>query len=459
MRTAPDTGTGISNLTEYGYNLNRQLKSLTRPDGITINFDYDTSGRLFEIELPGGSALNYVYDQNTGTLNNIITTDHGTLSFSYDGSLPTKTTWNGPVQGNVEVAYNNDFLVTSQNINGANAVNLEYNNDNQLTSIGALTLNYDTTTGMFSGSSLGNITASVIARNEFGEIGDYRVRYNGSDIFGTQYTYDKLGRITDKIETTNGQTHTYHYDYDLIGQLTDVWKDGALTSHYDYDSNGNRIGGTYDAQDRMLRYGSNTYQYTANGELKQKVTPDGTTNYSYDPLGNLTLVTLPDGTKIDYVIDGAKRRVGKKVNGALVQGFLYQDALKPVAELDGSGNVVARFVYGTSSIVPDYMIKNGIIYRIVSDHLGNVRMVVDVTTGYVAQRMDYDEFGRVITDTNPGFHPFGFAGGIYDYQTGLVHSGRGIMIRRQDGGRVRIRLGLVEEMLIYMYIARMILLI
>ena len=421
--TAPDTGTGISNLTEYGYNLNRQLKSLTRPDGITINFDYDTSGRLFEIELPGGSALNYVYDQNTGTLNNIITTDHGTLSFSYDGSLPTKTTWNGPVQGNVEVAYNNDFLVTSQNINGANAVNLEYNNDNQLTSIGALTLNYDTTTGMFSGSSLGNITASVIARNEFGEIGDYRVRYNGSDIFGTQYTYDKLGRITDKIETTNGQTHTYHYDYDLIGQLTDVWKDGALTSHYDYDSNGNRIGGTYDAQDRMLRYGSNTYQYTANGELKQKVTPDGTTNYAYDPFGNLTSVTLPDGMKIDYVIDGFNRRVGKKVNGVLVQGFLYQDALKPVAELDGSGNVVSRFVYGTSSIMPDYMIKDGIIYRIVSDHLGSPRIVVNSGTGEIVQRLDYDEWGNVTTDTNPGFQPFGFAGGIYDPQTKLVRFG------------------------------------
>ena len=204
-------------------------------------------------------------------------------------------------------------------------------------------------------------------------------------IFSTQYTYDKLGRITDKTETTNGQTHTYHYDYDAIGQLTDVWKDGILTSHYDYDSNGNRIGGTYDDQDRMIAYGGNTYQYTPNGELKQKVTSAGTTNYTYDPLGNLTSVTLPDGKKIDYLIDGANRRIGKKVNGFLVQGFLYQDALKPVAELDGANNVVARFVYGTSSVVPDYMVKGGVTYRIVSDHLGNVRIVVDVATGNVVQ--------------------------------------------------------------------------
>lgn len=34
-----------------------------------------------------------------------------------------------------------------------------------------------------------------------------------------------------------------------------------------------------------------------------------------------------------------------------------------------------------------------------------------------------DEFGRVLTDTNPGFKPFGFAGGIYDSATGLVRFG------------------------------------
>jgi RHS repeat-associated protein len=34
--------------------------------------------------------------------------------------------------------------------------------------------------------------------------------------------------------------------------------------------------------------------------------------------------------------------------------------------------------------------------------------------------MDYDEFGRVTLDTNPGFQPFGFAGGLYDRNTGLV---------------------------------------
>ena len=175
--------------------------------------------------------------------------------------------------------------------------------------------------------------------------------------------------------------------------------------------------------DRMTQYGGNSYQYTTNGELRSKTGNSGMTLYDYDVLGNLKDVTLANGTRIEYVVDGAGRRIGKKVNGNLVQGFLYQDDLKPVAELDGSGNVATRFVYGTSSVVPDYMVKGGVTYRIVSDHLGSPRVVINVSTGNVTQRLDYDEFGNVTLDTNSGFQPFGFAGGIYDPQTKLVRYG------------------------------------
>ncbi len=62
-------------------------------------------------------------------------------------------------------------------------------------------------------------------------------------------------------------------------------------------------------------------------------------------------------------------------------------------------------------------------YRLISDHLGSPRLVVNVGDGSIAQRMDYDEFGNVLTDTTPGFQPFGFAGGLYDRDTGLVRFG------------------------------------
>ncbi|WP_417852012.1 RHS repeat-associated core domain-containing protein [Thiorhodococcus fuscus] len=37
--------------------------------------------------------------------------------------------------------------------------------------------------------------------------------------------------------------------------------------------------------------------------------------------------------------------------------------------------------------------------------------------------MDYDVWGVVTRDTNPGFQPFGFAGGPYEPEIGLVRFG------------------------------------
>jgi RHS repeat-associated protein len=111
------------------------------------------------------------------------------------------------------------------------------------------------------------------------------------------------------------------------------------------------------------------------------------------------------------------------VDGVLVQGWLYQDQLNPVAELDGVGNVISQFIYGTRANVPDYVIRNDTTYRIVADHLGSVRLVVKVTDGAVVQRVAYDEFGREVGNTNPGFQPFGYAGGLTDAQTRLTRFG------------------------------------
>ena len=65
----------------------------------------------------------------------------------------------------------------------------------------------------------------------------------------------------------------------------------------------------------------------------------------------------------------------------------------------------------------------GVTYRIITDNQGSVRLVVNAETGEVAQCLDYDSFGRVLRDTNPGFQPFGFQGGLYDPDTGLVEFG------------------------------------
>jgi RHS repeat-associated protein len=100
-----------------------------------------------------------------------------------------------------------------------------------------------------------------------------------------------------------------------------------------------------------------------------------------------------------------------------------------VAQLDGTNNLVARFVYGSKPNVPDYMVTSGGTYRILSDHLGSPRAVVDVSSGNLIETINFDEFGNE-TDTLAGAFPtgyvripFGFAGGLYDPDTGLVRFG------------------------------------
>ncbi|BCW93856.1 MAG: hypothetical protein KatS3mg007_1750 [Thermoanaerobaculum sp.] len=181
--------------------------------------------------------------------------------------------------------------------------------------------------------------------------------------------------------------------------------------------------GIYDDQDRLLQYGDLSFTYTANGELISKCQASACQTFDYDVFGNLRHVILDNGMHIEYIIDGRNRRIGKKINGTLVQGFVFDDQLRIVAELDGSNQVVSRFIYADHINVPEVIEKGGRTYRILHDHLGSPRFVIDTQTGELVQEMQYDAWGNVVFDSNPGFQPFGFAGGLYDTHTKLIRFG------------------------------------
>jgi hypothetical protein len=241
---------------------------------------------------------------------------------------------------------------------------------------------------------LGIDTSSWTYDDSTGAVTHYAAKHGATTLFDVLYTRDSLDRITQMEETVQGVTTVKAFTYDSVGRLDQVRVNGALTSDYDYDANGNRtslttqnktVTGTYDDQDRMLTYGGAGYTYSANGELLMKVVGADTTRYSYNVLGSLEQVRVGDGTTVEYLFDGEGRRVGKRVDGVLVQGFVYQNLIAPVAEIGGNGEVVSRFIYATQANVPDYVIKGGVVYRVVTDHLGSVLMVVNVATGQIAQ--------------------------------------------------------------------------
>jgi len=430
----PPTLTGISqSQTQYEYNLDKQLIQIRRPDGQTVDLVYDSvKKRLNRLQLPNFESIRYTYDDSTGQLLALTAPSGSTLSYTYDGSLPLSETWgNGDITGTFSLSYNNDFQVTSTSLNGSHTVNYQYDNDGLLTSVGDLSLTRNQQNGLLEATRLGNIY-SQRTHNTFGEMASETASLNGNPLYRTEYQRDKLGQITQKVETIEGVTTTYNYHYDLAGRLVSVKQDDVVVEAYTYDDNGNRLSantksgsviGNYDDQDRLTQYGNATYIYTENGELRRKDENGQVTEYNYDVLGNLRSVQLPNGNKIEYVIDARNRRIGKKVNGVLTQAFLYQGSLNPIAEFDGDGKMVSQFVYGSKGNVPDYMLKGGKTYRILSNHLGSPKLVVDISDGSVVQRMDYDAFGNVTLDSNPGFQPFGFAGGIYDLDTQLTQFG------------------------------------
>lgn len=78
------------------------------------------------------------------------------------------------------------------------------------------------------------------------------------------YSYDGLQRLTEAVESPGT---TYRHGYDPVGNRTDVWINGMLQRHQDYNAADQVVGWQYDLAGNLLN--------------------DGTTSYTYDPLNRL----------------------------------------------------------------------------------------------------------------------------------------------------------------------------
>jgi RHS repeat-associated protein len=435
-----------------------RVTSVTRPDQQTITLAYDAAGRLASLTTPSG-VTNYGYSPADGGLLSITAPGGSTITYTRDGPLVTGITATGPGGGTVQTTFDHagdgssNLWPTTLTLNGdaAGSTPFDFDNDGLLVTAGELQLWRDPANGSLEGTELLD-TGDTYHRTEYGEVDHFQSGFaDGSctpsgpppvlgcfDVFEEILQRDRAGRITQLTEnqrdpiTAATSSHTVQYTYDADSRLTAVNLDGAAYESYTYDANGNRTawtdpwstvtGAAYDAQDRLLAAGPTTYTYTPNGELLTKSQGGAVLTYTYDVLGNLRTVALPSGIQVGYAVDGRNRRTGILIDGALVEGFLYGDGPQPLAQLDASGAVVSTFLYGEGN-APDALLQHGVTYRLVKDHRGSVRLVYNASTGNVLQALDYDAYGRVTLDTNPGFQSFGFAGGLYDYRTGLVRFG------------------------------------
>ncbi|MBX3035205.1 MAG: hypothetical protein KF865_14900 [Bdellovibrionaceae bacterium] len=427
--------------TSYTYNNDKQLTEITRPDSQAIEITYDgTTGQMTSMITPDGTS-SFTFMPGYRMPSSIVSASGFTNDFQMSG--PDIYSQQVTEQSTSSLLWTFSHNLSSQGLKSNDLVQVQsdmsqvsyfYDDDERMTKAGNLNLTYDTPNSLLTCTTQG-LASDAFTYNSFGEMLTYEAKHASVVLFSETLTRDDLGRILTKTQTIDGEgTSVDEYTYDSSGRLTQTERNSVVVATYVYDSNNNRnsgtIGGvvtsaTYDDQDRMTQYNVYDYTYNANGELQTKTNSltSAQTQYVYDVLGNLKEVTLPSTDVITYEIDGMNRRIGKLVNGNLVKRYAYMDGLRLVAEIKPDGSLLRRYVYASKSNVPDYFIQEGVRYRIFSDHLGSPRVVVNTITGAVMQKMNHDEFGRVVLDTNPGYTPFGFAGGIYDHQTGLVRFG------------------------------------
>lgn len=102
--------------------------------------------------------------------------------------------------------------------------------------------------------------------------------------------------------------------------------------------------------------------------------------------------------------------------------FSYYDQLRPAAQYAADGSLIATFFDDDCDHLAA-ITKGANTYAVITDQVGSPTLIVDAISGAVAQQISYDPFGTIMADSNPGFQPFGFLGGLADPDTKLVHLG------------------------------------
>ncbi len=432
---------------------------LTRdPDGLVSRVDVDAGptrsvvtsrhadGRPQSVQ-HDGHTITFGYHGTTRELTSLATEDGITVSLDTDGPLLESVTWSGSAGVAGAVAFGYDDLWDLSTITaGSLATSYHHDEDGALDCVApGGTADSTCASGLLIAPNLpaGTLVmsmagaASVMSSYEWSDLGEAtQTVHQWSTTGELSFTYDERdgeGRLTRVIEDDGAGDLVLEYSYDVEGRLIEVKRDGVVSESYEYDPNSQRSGATrdgvavapiaWDARDRLTQYGGVAYDYDPAGRRTTRTEGGRTTTYTYDLLGALRAVDLPDTTNdIEYLIDAAGRRVGRKVgpigSGTLERAWIYLDGLRPIVEMDGSGTVTRIFVYGAGR-APDLIVvpagqPDAGTYRVLTDHLDSVRRVVDVASGAVIQQLDYDAFGNVLVDTNPGWQPLGFAAGLYD---------------------------------------------
>ncbi|MDR3638705.1 MAG: RHS repeat-associated core domain-containing protein [Isosphaeraceae bacterium] len=399
----------------------------------TFRYSYDPAGELTSAS-DSDSSYSYTYDP-LGRVTSI--NNQGTpgvppvvLTYSYDAAgneVSVGDTINGAASGTQSMTYDAVDRMTQITLSGAGIlperVNLSYDAASELTKL--------TRYADLAGNSL--VASTSYTYDNAGQLTQQTDARGTTTLAHYQWTLDADGRVTQETSTDGTTT----YAYNAANELTSATSTSQPSESYAYDANGNRTGTGIQTgkNNELLSDGTYNYSYDAEGNLVKKtdIATGAVTRYTWDYHNRLTKVVYlnASGTEtgeVDYTYDVNDELIGESVQtGApgsqapVVQRFVY-DGTNIALVFNGAGALTDRYLYGpgVDQVLADEN-SAGQISWFLTDDLGTVRTVIN-SSGTVLDHLQYDSFGRIVSQTSPSAAPlFGFAGQMFDRATGLQY--------------------------------------
>jgi RHS repeat-associated protein len=408
--------------------------STTLPSGRVESLARDAGGRVTSIAYPGAS-VDIAYAGATMRPASLTRTPDGgpssSLALGYDGDLLTSLSSSGASSGSYALTYDERFELTRSVLtSGLSSVttNITRDADGLVTAQGPFTLARGGPRGATTAISGGPLSVTQ-AWDGSGRVAERRDSVNGVDAYRMALTRGQSGNITSKVETVGAVAHTFDYAYDPNGRLTQVKRDESVVERYAYDADGNRtnrqIGAdppriaTFDVADRLTADGATAYVFDADGQLVSRGASD---TFSYSARGELMAATV-GGQAVSYAYDGFGRLVARTA-AAGTWRYLYgnpDQQLQVTAAIEPDGTLDTLDYTDAGTV---FSILRGATRLYVStDQSGSARVFSDAA-GAVVKAVQYSAYGEILSDSAPALQlPVGYAGGIPDSVTGLVHMG------------------------------------
>ncbi|MEG3928320.1 RHS repeat-associated core domain-containing protein, partial [Microcoleus sp. T3_D1] len=464
----------VNNTTNFVYDARNRLKSETNQFGKARAFEYDNVGNRTKVTDRNNRVRSFTYDAlNRETAENWLNTTGNpirTFNSTYDAA--SQLTFVKDPDSTYQFSYDPKGRQIGVDNTGTPGVpnvllNYTYDDEDNLLSVsdtingeakGNTAYSYDTLNRISRITQSGNNVASKRVDFGYDNIGQLNSvnRYsdlNGSQLVrGTTYTYDAKNRLD---VLSHGSGVSYDFDYDNGNRITKIADVDGVTN-YTYDknnqltvadhSNSNKPDESfsYDANGNRTNSG---YQTGSNNQLNS----DGVYNYAYDDEGNLIRKTEIASNKVtEYQWDYRNRLAGvvdKDVARNVTQnvGFKYDSQNRRISKK--VGNNETRFVYDRDNVLFDFVANGtnqpvldkrylfgagvdqllaqesaqGSVLWALTDQLGTVADWVD-NSGSVADRVRYDSFGGVVSQSNSAAGSrYGFTGRELDAETGLYY--------------------------------------